>query len=116
MPFPNYPRINEHNILFALIMAIYFEVRFATFGTDSKWLFTEDCCRDPNHDEDNDPAPIHSLALYSKQVTDRVFKHPVFLALSHLTARSLGMHSLCKCAASFAKRMGCGQDGIGTRD
>jgi len=98
-----------------LSLATCLEVRFATFGTDSKWLFAEDYSHDPDHDEEDDHAPIHSLASYSKQATDRVFQNPVFVALSRLTAGSLGMHSLRKCTASFAKRMGCSQDDIDIR-
>jgi len=46
-----------------LSLAIYLELRFATFGTDSKFLFAEDYSRDlPAKEEADDPAPLASLA------------------------------------------------------
>ena len=99
-----------------LSLAIYLEVRFATFGTDSKFLYTEEYSKDlPEEEAADDPAPLASLAACSKQVTSKVFRSARFIALAAPTAGSVGMHSVRKCVASFAKRMGSTQDDVDIR-
>jgi len=96
-----------------LSLAIYLEIRFATFGTDSKFLFAEDYSRDlPAEEEADDPASLASLASYSKQVTRKAFQCARFIALAAVTAGKVGMHSIRKCASTFAKRMGSTQDDV----
>jgi len=91
-----------------LSLAIYLEIQFATFGTD----YSRDL---PAEEEANNPAPLASLASYSKQATRKACKCARFIALAALTAGKVGMHSIHKCASTFAKRMGSTQDDVDVR-
>jgi len=106
----------NHGFCMLLSLAIYLEIGFATFGTDSKFLFTEEYSRDlPTEEEADDPAPLASLASYSKQVTAKAFRCARFIALAAITAGKVGMHSIRKCASTFAKRKGSSQDAVDIR-
>jgi len=106
----------NHGFCMLLSLAIYLEIGFATFGTDSKFLFTEEYSRDlPTEEEADDPAPLASLASYSKQVTAKAVRCARFIALAAITAGKVGMHSIRKCASTFAKRKGSSQDAVDIR-
>ena len=94
-----------------LSLAICLEVRFATFGTDSKFLYTEEHSKDlPEEEAVDDPAPLASLAACSKQVASKVFGSARFIALAAPSAGSVGMHSVSKMCCLF-----CQENGINTR-
>ena len=99
-----------------LSLAIYLEIRFSTFGYDSKFLFTEDYSADlPDAEVADDPAPLAACAAYSKKVNAIVFQCGRFIALAAITAGKIGMHSIRKCASAFAKRKGAQQDDVDVR-
>jgi len=99
-----------------LSLAIYLEIRFSTFGYDSKFLFTEDYSADlPDAEVADDPAPLAACAAYSKKVNAIVFQCGRFIALAAITAGKIGMHSIRKCASTFAKRKGAQQDDVDVR-
>jgi len=106
----------NHTFCMLLSLAIYLEIRFATFGTDSKFLFTEECSRDlPAEEEADDPAPLAFLASHSKQVTVKAFMCARFIVLTAIMAGKVGMDSIRKCASTFAKRKGSSQDDVDIR-
>ena len=99
-----------------LCLAIHLEVRFSTFGTDSKFLFTEEYSADlPDEEVADDPTPLVACAAYSKKVTHVVFQSARFIALAAIAAGKVDMHSIHKCATTFAKRMGALQDDVDVR-
>jgi len=92
------------------------EVRFATFDTDSKFLYTEEHSKCLSEEEAMDnPAPLASLASCSKQAAAKAFRSVHFVDWVALTAGSVGMHSVQKCAASFSKTMGSTHDCVDIR-
>jgi len=99
-----------------LSLAIYLEMQFSTFGYDSKFLFTEDNSPDLPHAEvADDPAPLAACAACFKKASSIVFQCGRFIALAAITAGKVDMHSIQKCASTFAKRKGAQQDDVDVR-
>ena len=101
--------LGSMNPMFCVLLdlAIYLEVKFSRDGSlHSKYLYT---------DEIDEKAPKRCLAAYSNAVKKQVFTVADFLALSRLTAGSLGVHSVRKFPATWIKMVGGLQDEIDVR-
>jgi len=96
------------NPVFCIILslAIYLEERFSSYGTHSRFLYTEDV---------NDSAPKRAVKSYSRTVRETVFLNASFQALSSVTGGSLGMHSFRKFPATWASILGATQDEVDAR-
>ena len=89
-----------------LSLALFLEERFHCFGTNSKYLYTEDL---------DEGAPKRAVKSYSTMVRDKVFLNGRFRAVSSSTRGLLGMHSFRKFPATWAAMLGATQDEVDTR-
>jgi len=89
-----------------LSLAIYLEERFHSFGTNSKYLYTEDL---------DEGARFRRVKSYSKMVREKVFFNAAFRALSSSIRGNLGMHSFRKLPATWAAMLGATQDEVDVR-
>ena len=99
-----------------LSLAIYLEIRFATFGYDSKFLFTEDYSANLADEEvADDPAPLAACAAYSKKVTNFVFQCGRFIALAASTAFNRALDRINRASyyiiITMARRNGTASNG-----
>jgi len=88
-----------------LSLALFLEERFHCFGTNSKYLYTEDL---------DEGAPKRAVKSYSTMVRDKVFLNGRFRAVSSSTRGLLGMHSFRKFPATWAAMLGATQDEVDT--
>jgi len=100
--------IGAANPVFCILLslALFLEERFHLFGTNSKYLYTEDL---------DEGAPKRAVKSYSTTVRDRVFLNGRFHALSSTTRGLLGMHSFRKFSATWAAMLGATQDEVDIR-